>query len=101
MKNFTQSLLDLWKQLGLNQRVSLGLAAAVVVVGFVALGQQQRDVRGVVLPVGVQHHDDFPAGVVDPGRQRRRLAGVAAQAQSLEPRALAAQLLDHGEGVVG
>ena len=37
MKAFAQSLLSLWKQLGLNQRVSLGLAAAVVVVGFVAL----------------------------------------------------------------
>lgn len=31
MKNFTQSLLDLWKQLGLNQRVSLVVAALAVV----------------------------------------------------------------------
>jgi flagellar M-ring protein FliF len=37
MKNFAQSLLSLWKQLGINQRVSLALAAAVVVAGFVAL----------------------------------------------------------------
>lgn len=37
MKPFVESLLALWKQLGLNQRVSLGLAAAVVVAGFVAL----------------------------------------------------------------
>jgi flagellar M-ring protein FliF len=37
MKAFAQSLLALWKQLGLNQRVSLALAAAVVVAGFVAL----------------------------------------------------------------
>jgi flagellar M-ring protein FliF len=37
MKAFAQSLLSLWKQLGLNQRVSLALAAAVVVAGFVAL----------------------------------------------------------------
>ena len=37
MKAFAQSLLSLWKQLGLNQRVSLALAAAVVVAGFAAL----------------------------------------------------------------
>jgi flagellar M-ring protein FliF len=37
MKAFSQSLLALWKQLGLNQRVSLALAATVVVAGFVAL----------------------------------------------------------------
>jgi flagellar M-ring protein FliF len=37
MKNFTQSLLDLWKQLGLNQRVSLGVAAFIVVAGLVAV----------------------------------------------------------------
>ena len=34
MKNFTQSLLDLWKQLGLNQRVSLVVAAMAVVGGL-------------------------------------------------------------------
>ncbi|MDD2763106.1 MAG: flagellar basal-body MS-ring/collar protein FliF [Opitutaceae bacterium] len=37
MKAFAQSLLALWKQLGLNQRVSLVLAGAVVLAGFVAL----------------------------------------------------------------
>lgn len=37
MKNFAQSLLDLWKQLGLNQRVSLAVAAFVVVAGLVAV----------------------------------------------------------------
>ena len=37
MKNFTQSLLDLWKQLGLNQRVSLTVAALAVVAGLVAV----------------------------------------------------------------
>lgn len=30
MKDFLSSLLDLWKQLGINQRVSLGLAALVI-----------------------------------------------------------------------
>ncbi|WP_414661679.1 flagellar basal-body MS-ring/collar protein FliF [Horticoccus sp. 23ND18S-11] len=34
MKNFTQSLLDLWKQLGLNQRVSLVVAAVAVAGGL-------------------------------------------------------------------
>lgn len=37
MKDFGQSLLSLWKQLGINQRVTLALAALVVVVGLVAL----------------------------------------------------------------
>jgi flagellar M-ring protein FliF len=37
MKNFLQSLLDLWKQLGLNQRVSLAVAAIAVVGGLIAV----------------------------------------------------------------
>jgi flagellar M-ring protein FliF len=37
MKNFANSLLSLWRQLGLNQRVSLGLAALVVVAGMAGL----------------------------------------------------------------
>lgn len=45
MKNFTQSLLELWKQLGLNQRVSLVVAALAVVGGMigVALWSQRPD----------------------------------------------------------
>jgi len=37
MKNFAQSLLDLWKQLGINQRVSLVVTALGVVGGLVAV----------------------------------------------------------------
>jgi flagellar M-ring protein FliF len=37
MKNFTRSLLELWKQLGLNQRVSLFVAALAVTGGLVAV----------------------------------------------------------------
>ncbi|OIR18771.1 flagellar M-ring protein [mine drainage metagenome] len=37
MKEFGQSLLNLWKQLGLNQRVSLIVASLAVVAGLVAL----------------------------------------------------------------
>lgn len=37
MKNFSQSLLSLWKELGLNQRVSLAIAACVLLAGMVAL----------------------------------------------------------------
>jgi flagellar M-ring protein FliF len=37
MKNFTQSLLELWKQLGLNQRVSLVVAALAVAGGLVGV----------------------------------------------------------------
>lgn len=34
MKNFAQSLVELWKQLGLNQRVSLVVAAIAVAIGL-------------------------------------------------------------------
>lgn len=37
MKNVAQSFVSFWKELGLNQRVSLALAALVVVAGLVAL----------------------------------------------------------------
>lgn len=37
MKNFSQSLLELWKQLGLNQRVSLIVAAVAVAGGLVGV----------------------------------------------------------------
>src|SRR5436190_173491 len=37
MKNFSQSLLALWKQLGLNQRVSLVVAALAVIGGLIAV----------------------------------------------------------------
>jgi flagellar M-ring protein FliF len=43
MKNFAESLLALWRQLGLNQRVSLiasALAVALVVVGLVVWSRQ-------------------------------------------------------------
>jgi flagellar M-ring protein FliF len=42
MKNFTQSLLTLWKELGLNQRVSIILAAGVVVIGLSSLVMWSR-----------------------------------------------------------
>ncbi len=45
MKNFVQSLFDLWKQLGLNQRVSLVVAALAVTGGLagVVLWSQRPD----------------------------------------------------------
>ena len=42
MKNFAQSLLALWGQLGINQRVSLVVAALVVTIGIVAVGVWSR-----------------------------------------------------------
>lgn len=47
MKNFAQSLLDLWKQLGLNQRVSLIVAALAVIGGLigVVLWSQRPDMQ--------------------------------------------------------
>jgi flagellar M-ring protein FliF len=38
MKNFLQSLLALWQQLGVNQRVSITVAAIAVIGGMTALG---------------------------------------------------------------
>ena len=37
MKNFAQSLLELWKQFGVNQRVSLIVAAVAVIGGLIAV----------------------------------------------------------------
>jgi flagellar M-ring protein FliF len=37
MKNFAQSLLSLWKEFGINQRVSLVITALAVVGGLVAV----------------------------------------------------------------
>ncbi|HEX2862453.1 MAG TPA: flagellar M-ring protein FliF, partial [Lacunisphaera sp.] len=37
MKKFAQSLLDLWSHLGLNQRVSLIVAALAVIGGMIAV----------------------------------------------------------------
>jgi flagellar M-ring protein FliF len=47
MKNFTQSLVELWKQLGLNQRVSLAVAALAVAGGLigVVLWSQRPDMQ--------------------------------------------------------
>ena len=42
MKNFAQSLLALWGQLGVNQRVSLVIAALAVTIGIVAVGVWSR-----------------------------------------------------------
>src|SRR6478735_3111496 len=42
MKKFAQSLLALWQQLGLNQRVSLTVAAMAVIGGFIAVVMWSR-----------------------------------------------------------
>ena len=54
MKSFTQSLLDLWKQLGLNQRVSLIVAAVAVAGGLigVVLWSQRPDYQLLYAKLG-------------------------------------------------
>src|SRR4051812_40095596 len=42
MKKFAHSLLALWQQLGLNQRVSLTVAAMAVIGGFIAVVMWSR-----------------------------------------------------------
>ncbi len=62
MKNFVQSLLELWKQLGLNQRVSLVVAALVVAVGLagVVIWSQRPDYQLLYARLG----DKDSAGVI-------------------------------------
>ncbi len=62
MKNFTQSLLLLWKQLGLNQRVSLIVAAVAVAGGLagVVLWSQRPDYQLLYARMG----DKDSAGVI-------------------------------------
>jgi flagellar M-ring protein FliF len=54
MKNFTQSLLALWKEFGLNQRVSLVVAALAVVGGLigVVLWSQRPDYQMLYTRLG-------------------------------------------------
>lgn len=54
MKNFTQSLFDLWKHLGLNQRVSLIVAALAVLGGMagVVIWSQRPDYQLLYAKMG-------------------------------------------------
>ena len=54
------------------------------VVPFVDLLQQPRDVCRVVLEIAVHRHDHLPAGVVETGRHRRRLAEVTSKLDELQ-----------------
>jgi flagellar M-ring protein FliF len=62
MKNFSQSLVELWKQLGVNQRVSLVVAAVAVVGGLIAvvLWSQRPDFQLLYARLG----DKDAAGVI-------------------------------------
>ncbi|MBL9216001.1 MAG: flagellar M-ring protein FliF [Opitutaceae bacterium] len=57
MKQFSQSLLALWQQLGLNQRVSLGVAALAVAGAMVALVLWSRRPEYQLLYAGLGEKD--------------------------------------------
>ena len=60
-----------------------------------ALGQgrqEARDLVRVVLQVGVEGEDDLAAGGAEAGRQRGRLAEVAAEADAVDARVAPGQL---------
>jgi hypothetical protein len=48
-------------------------------------GQHLRDQLRRVLEVGVDHHDDVAAGVLQPGAERRLVAEVAGEHDDLDP----------------
>ena len=58
--------------------------AADDVIALLDLGDEKRDVVGIVLQVGVQADDDVAAGVVEAGDQGRRLAEIFPQADDLD-----------------
>src|SRR6185437_8617260 len=58
---------------------SLGAPSAHHVVAFLQLGEEARNLAGVVLQVAVHGDDEFTGGVVEAGGERRGLAEVAAQ----------------------
>ena len=71
--------------------------AADEIVAFPYLFQQQADVVGVVFQIGVDGHDDFPAGVVKARREGGRLAEILAETDDLDPGVGPAGLLEGGE----
>ena len=71
----------------LGDRVAAVLApSADHVVSLVELGDEPRDVGGIVLQVAVGRDDDLAAGVVEAGGEGGGLAEVPAQAQDAHPR---------------
>src|SRR5690606_31408666 len=86
----------------LAQRVlPLRLVAADQVRAVVELVQQGGDLRGVVLQIGVQRHQQPPAGLLDTGRQRGGLAEVPAQPDAPHARGPGGLLGDHLPAAVG
>ena len=64
----------------------LGALAKYRVVALGMLGQQHRDVGGVILQVAIHGGDQVAGGMVDPGAQRWCLAVIAAQLHHLPAR---------------
>jgi hypothetical protein len=59
------------------------------------------DQLGWVLEVGVDHHDDVAAGVVEPGGDRRLVAEVAGEGDDPDPRVLPREPLQQLRRAVG
>jgi hypothetical protein len=70
---------DLRRDAACERVAALRLPAADEVEALVELGQQPRDLRRIVLEVGVDRHDHVALGVREARRQGCRLAEVPAQ----------------------
>ena len=76
------------------------LPARYEVESVLETGQKLRDLRGVVLEVGVQGDDDRPPSLTEAHGERGGLAEVAPELEAPHPGILEAQLLDPLEGAV-
>ena len=76
------------------------LPAGDEVEAFVELGEELRDLGGVVLEVGVDGHDDVAASLEEAGLQRRRLAEVPAEVDDDDVRQLVVESREDGHAAV-
>ena len=76
------------------------LPAGDEVEALVELGEELRDLRRIVLEVGVDRHDDVSARLEEAGLQRRRLAEVAPEVDDDDVRRLVVEPRQHRQAPV-
>jgi hypothetical protein len=64
--------------------LALAAPAADQVISLLELGDQRRDVSGVVLQIAVERDDDLATGMIEPGHHRRCLSNIAPEMQSMD-----------------
>ncbi len=85
-----------------NEKVVLPIGSETEngVIALAQLGEQERNIRRIVLQIAVHGDDDVARGPVDARLQRCRLAEVAAQADDLNERIAPRQLLELHKGTI-